>query len=263
MRRAGSPGPTRSPSPTEDDAAVSCTGTALDDPHIAQAVETLWRYHDLQHEPRPTDVGVGLGSHDLSVATTIAGLYHRGMFPLVVFTGANSPTTAERFPRGEAAHYREHAVSLGVPGGAILTEDAATNTGENITRTRDLLEPRPRRRVRHARFPPVPAATRLRHLPQALARSRADLRGHAAATRRVHRQHRRRSPRHQHARGGHPAHRDLRRARVRHPATHARRRPSGDGAPRQRGLHATAPVTGPDTVAACVFRLSLLVQGGA
>lgn len=115
------------------------TGTALDDPSTAQAVETLWRYHDLQHEPRPTDVGVGLGSHDLSVATTVAELYHRGMFPPIVFTGANSPTTAERFPRGEATHYREHAVSLGVPADVILTEDKATNTGENITRTRDLL----------------------------------------------------------------------------------------------------------------------------
>jgi uncharacterized SAM-binding protein YcdF (DUF218 family) len=61
------------------------------------------------------------------------------MFPLVMFTGANSPTTAQRFPRGEAVHYREHAIDLGVPAEAILTEDAATNTGENITNTRDLL----------------------------------------------------------------------------------------------------------------------------
>jgi uncharacterized SAM-binding protein YcdF (DUF218 family) len=36
-------------------------------------------------------------------------------------------------------HYREHAISLGVPADAILVEDQATNTGENITRTRDLL----------------------------------------------------------------------------------------------------------------------------
>jgi uncharacterized SAM-binding protein YcdF (DUF218 family) len=118
---------------------VTCTGVALRDPRIAHAVETLWNYNNLQHEPHRTDVGIGLGSHDLSVATTIADLFHCGMFPLIVFTGANSPTTEDRFPQGEAAHYREHAISLGVPGEAILTEDAATNTGENITRTQELL----------------------------------------------------------------------------------------------------------------------------
>jgi len=119
---------------------VSRTSSALDDPEIAHAVETLWNYHRLDTgTDTRTDVGIGLGSHDLSVATTAAELHRRGLFPLIVFTGANAPTTVERFPRGEAVHYREHAISLGVPADAILVEDQATNTGENITRTRDLL----------------------------------------------------------------------------------------------------------------------------
>ncbi|GAA1619982.1 hypothetical protein GCM10009744_03460 [Kribbella alba] len=63
----------------------------------------------MHHELRPTDVGVGLGSHDPGVATFTADLYHQGMFPLIVFTRANAPTTVERFPRGEAIHYAEHA----------------------------------------------------------------------------------------------------------------------------------------------------------
>jgi uncharacterized SAM-binding protein YcdF (DUF218 family) len=123
------------------------SSTALDDPRIARAVETLWDYHDLHHQLTRSDVGIGLGSHDLSVATTAADLYHRGVFPLIVFTGANSPTTRERFPRGEAVHYREHAINLGVPADAILTEATATNTGENITATKALLADRPVRRV--------------------------------------------------------------------------------------------------------------------
>ena len=56
-------------------------------------VRTLWDYHDLRHEPRRCDVGVGLGSHDLGVATRTAELYHEGWFPRIVFTGANAPTT--------------------------------------------------------------------------------------------------------------------------------------------------------------------------
>ncbi|MEV7552350.1 YdcF family protein [Amycolatopsis sp. NPDC089917] len=102
-------------------------------------VRTLWDYHDLRHELRPADVGIGLGSHDLGVATHTAELFHAGMFPLVVFTGANAPTTVERFPRGEAVHYREHALELGVPDDAILVEPEARNTGENVTFTRRLL----------------------------------------------------------------------------------------------------------------------------
>ncbi|KFU75202.1 DUF218 domain-containing protein [Amycolatopsis lurida] len=105
-------------------------------------VQTLWDYHDMHHELRPADVGIGLGSHDLGVATFTAELFHAGMFPLIVFSGANAPTTIERFPRGEAIHYREHALELGVPDDAILIEPEARNTGDNITLTRALLESR-------------------------------------------------------------------------------------------------------------------------
>lgn len=91
------------------------------------------------HELRPVDVAIGLGSHDLGVAAAAADLYHRGLFPTLVFIGGNSSTTKERFPRGEAVHYREHALTLGVPDSAILAEPHATNTGQNITLTRDLL----------------------------------------------------------------------------------------------------------------------------
>jgi hypothetical protein len=63
-------------------------------------VQTLWDYHDMHHELRPADVGIGLGGHDLGVATFTAELFHQGMFPRIVSTGANAPTTVERFPRG-------------------------------------------------------------------------------------------------------------------------------------------------------------------
>jgi uncharacterized SAM-binding protein YcdF (DUF218 family) len=102
--------------------------------------EVLWRYHQLGHELRPCDAAIGLGSHDLGVATCTAQLYFRGLFPVIVFTGGNSPTTRARFPRGEAVHYRDHARTLGVPAAAILVEPTATNTGENIVRARAVLE---------------------------------------------------------------------------------------------------------------------------
>ncbi len=97
-----------------------------------------WAYHQMGHQVRPVDVGIGLGSHDLSVATYAADLWRQGIFPLIVFTGANAPTTKARFPRGEAVHYREHARSLGVPDEAIVIETVATNTTENLALTREL-----------------------------------------------------------------------------------------------------------------------------
>ncbi|AYF77396.1 YdcF family protein [Nocardia yunnanensis] len=105
-------------------------------------VETLWGYNQMHHEPRPVDVSIGLGGHDFGVATYTADLYRAGTFPLIVFTGANAPTTVDRFPRGEAVQFRERAIELGVPADAILVEPNATNTGDNIDFTRTLLSER-------------------------------------------------------------------------------------------------------------------------
>ncbi|MEU0532966.1 YdcF family protein [Amycolatopsis tolypomycina] len=102
-------------------------------------VETLWNFHRIDDPLRPVDVAIGLGSHDPSVAVYAADLYHERLFPLIAFTGANAPTTVERFPRGEAVHYREIAMDNGVPDSAILVEPKATNTAENFEFTRDLL----------------------------------------------------------------------------------------------------------------------------
>lgn len=101
--------------------------------------QAIWDYHHMQHELQACDAAIGLGSHDLGVATLAAGLYQRGLFGLLVFSGANSPTTAARFPHGEAYHYREHAIDLGVPESVILVEPHARNTGENITLSRSVL----------------------------------------------------------------------------------------------------------------------------
>jgi len=107
--------------------------------HYADA-ETIWDYHQMRHPLRHCAAAIGLGSHDLGVAAYAAKLYHLGLCPLIVFSGANSPTTAARFPRGEAVHYRDYAVELGVPAPAIIVEPRATNTGENIAFARQALQ---------------------------------------------------------------------------------------------------------------------------
>ncbi|WP_369822273.1 YdcF family protein [Saccharomonospora sp. CUA-673] len=49
------------------------------------------------------------------------------------------PTTVDRFPRGEAVHFREIALEHGVPNEATRIETRATNTVQNIDHTRRLL----------------------------------------------------------------------------------------------------------------------------
>ncbi|WP_370420825.1 YdcF family protein [Streptomyces sp. QH1-20] len=101
--------------------------------------QLLWDYQQLGHALRPCSAAIVLGSHDLGVATAAAGLYRAGLFPVLVFSGGNSPGTAARFPRGEAVHYREHALGLGVPSEVIVLETKAGNTGQNITFSREAL----------------------------------------------------------------------------------------------------------------------------
>jgi uncharacterized SAM-binding protein YcdF (DUF218 family) len=99
----------------------------------------IWDYHQMGHALKPVDAAIGLGSHDLGVADYASELYQRDLFPVLVFSGGNSPTTKARFPRGEAVHYKERAVSLGVPPESILVDTRATNTGQNIELSRKLL----------------------------------------------------------------------------------------------------------------------------
>jgi len=107
---------------------------------IRSDVELLWTYHNMGHSVRPCDAGIGLGSHDLGVAIVATDLFHQGMFPRLVFTGANAPTTIDRFPQGEAMAYRDYAIAHGVPSDAILVDTAAANTEQNIKFSRALLE---------------------------------------------------------------------------------------------------------------------------
>ncbi|KJY42781.1 hypothetical protein VR41_06300 [Streptomyces sp. NRRL B-1568] len=104
-----------------------------------QRAKLIWDYHRMGHELRAADAAIGLGSHDLGVPVFCAELYRAGFFPILVFSGGSNPTHPGRFPRGEAVHFREHALALGVPTEAIVLEPNARNTGQNITFSRDVL----------------------------------------------------------------------------------------------------------------------------
>ncbi|MEV6524760.1 YdcF family protein [Longispora sp. NPDC051575] len=102
--------------------------------------QTLYDYHQLGHDLRPCSVGIVLGGHDLGVPHHAADLFHQGYFPQMVITGGSNPTRPEEFPEGEASRFRDIAVVLGVPEQVILLEPRATNTGQNVSLSRQVLE---------------------------------------------------------------------------------------------------------------------------
>lgn len=107
---------------------------------IFQLAQTIWHYHRLGHSLQEADCILVLCSHDPRVATRGAELFLDGWGPLLVFSGNVGALTAGMYDRPEAEYFAEIAIGLGVPEEAILVENRATNTGENIRFTRALLE---------------------------------------------------------------------------------------------------------------------------
>ena len=108
--------------------------------HLA-AARILWDYHRLNHEPATSDGILVFGSNDLRVAEHAAALFHRKLAPWILFSGGRGRMT-QHWPETEAEALARVAREHGVPDQAILVEPRATNTGENIRYSRELLSGR-------------------------------------------------------------------------------------------------------------------------
>ncbi len=100
---------------------------------------TLWEYMRLGHALVESAVILALGSNDLRVAEHAADLFLRGLAPLLVCSGNVGRLTAERFHKSEAEMFADVAMAKGIPRERILLEARSTNTGENVTFSRELL----------------------------------------------------------------------------------------------------------------------------
>jgi uncharacterized SAM-binding protein YcdF (DUF218 family) len=109
---------------------------------VDELAQKLWDYHHLNHDLEKADLILALGSNDLRVAERAAELYLQGWAPLLVFSGNAGVLTRERFHKREAEMFADIALQKGVPESAILIEAESTNTGENVTFTRRVLESR-------------------------------------------------------------------------------------------------------------------------
>lgn len=109
------------------------------DDEIREYARVLWDYHVVLEPVDRADFILALGSHDERVAMHAASLLRMGLAKRLVASGGSGKVTGDLWQQPEAERYAEVAATMGVDRDDVLVENGATNTGENLTRTRELL----------------------------------------------------------------------------------------------------------------------------
>jgi uncharacterized SAM-binding protein YcdF (DUF218 family) len=109
------------------------------DPEVHRWARIVWDYHHVNHTLRKADCIIVLGSHDTRVAERAADVFLEGWAPLLVFSGHLGALTSGVWTRSEAEIFADVAEAKGVSRDHMLLETRATNTGENVAFSRELL----------------------------------------------------------------------------------------------------------------------------
>lgn len=111
-----------------------------------EAAQIIWEYMLLHHELKRSDALFVLGSRDERVAAYAAKLFlDKYADWLIISGGVAHSDDLLRAPWGdktEAEHFGDIAIKAGVPKDKIILENKASNTGENIQFTYELLQKR-------------------------------------------------------------------------------------------------------------------------
>ncbi|MBQ8216760.1 MAG: YdcF family protein [Oscillospiraceae bacterium] len=103
-------------------------------------LKIIWDWMRLGQETEKADCIVGFGCINDDIAVRCAQLYKDGYAPVILFSGGLGRNTKSRWSSSEAERYRDIALGLGVPENVMLIENRSTNTGENITFSREILK---------------------------------------------------------------------------------------------------------------------------
>ena len=119
-------------------------GTSEDNNYAVtdELAKIIWDYHHMNQPLEKCDVIFALGSSDLRVGEYAAKLFLEGYANYLVISGGFGRITKDRFNKPEAEIFADIAIQMGVPQEKIIIETEATNTGQNITLTHELLERR-------------------------------------------------------------------------------------------------------------------------
>ncbi|MEZ9515645.1 YdcF family protein [Vibrio splendidus] len=109
---------------------------------LHRSIDILWNFMSMGHKVTSSDCIFVLCSNDTRVAEYAAELYLQKVAPYIVFSGGVGRFTEGSFERSEAETFASIARDCGVPEADIIIEKHATNTGENVRFTYDLLTER-------------------------------------------------------------------------------------------------------------------------
>lgn len=102
-------------------------------------LRVIWDYLKLNMKPEKADCIIGFGCINDDVAEKSAELYLNGYAPKILFTGGLGRNTLGRWEKSEAERFCDIALKFGVPKEDILIENKSTNSGENISFSREVL----------------------------------------------------------------------------------------------------------------------------
>ncbi|MGD8373546.1 MAG: YdcF family protein [Candidatus Woesebacteria bacterium] len=111
---------------------------------IDENAKIIWAYMKMHQSLKRCDAIFVLGSRDERVAEYGAELFLRGYGDFLIISGgaahSNDLLATHWTEATEADHFASIAIKMGVPKQKIIIENRATNTGENINFTYDLLQ---------------------------------------------------------------------------------------------------------------------------
>lgn len=107
---------------------------------VQTLAQVLWSYHQLNQPVKKADCMIVLGNDDLRTAEYAAKLFLAGYADYVVMSGQASRLSSHFLPDSEATVFARVMTERGVDPAHILLEHQATNTGQNILLTQQLLE---------------------------------------------------------------------------------------------------------------------------
>lgn len=90
--------------------------------------------------PAKADFILVLGSHDLRASDQATTLFLAGVAPLIVCSGGYGKVTRNLFNQPEGVLLAQRCMEQGVPRSAIIIEDKSSNTGENFTFSRAIMQ---------------------------------------------------------------------------------------------------------------------------
>lgn len=102
----------------------------------------LWDYHHLHQPLEVCEAIFTLCSTDKSTAYRAVDLYKQGYGQYLIFSGGTGRISQHLYSEPEARIFAKIAEEQGVPKDRIIVEDKASNTGENIRFTLQLLHDR-------------------------------------------------------------------------------------------------------------------------